>query len=134
MEPVSATLLLVLVIGGALVLLLFVLVLARARDFTAEVPVFRASRWTAGNRLFPTQIAVWPDRVVRYSPHLIGHHEESIAIRQVASVAISAGLLFADVYIETTGGSKPIVCHGHTKGDAEEIRRLITACQAKLQP
>ncbi len=105
-----------------------------SRPYTKEVPVFSASRWTSGNRIFPTQVAVYPDRVVRYRPKLIGHEEEIIPVRQVASVKISAGLLFADVLIETTGGSQPIVCHGHWKVDAGEIQKRISAAQAVLGP
>jgi hypothetical protein len=103
-----------------------------SRPYTKEVPVFSASRWTSGNRIFPTQVAVFPDRVVRYRPKLVGHEEEIIPVRQVASVKISAGLLFADVFIETTGGSQPIVCHGHWKSDAGEIQKRISAAQAAL--
>jgi len=51
-------------------------------------------------------------------------------VDQIASVRVSAGLLFADVIIETTGGSQPIVCHGHWKGDAEGIREKISDAQA----
>ena len=101
----------------------------RNRTFTAEVPVFRASRFTRGNRFWPTQVAVFPARVVRYTPRLMGHFEETIAIDQVASVSVDCGMVFADVIIETTGGSQPIRCHGHRRRDADEIRRLITEAQ-----
>ncbi len=101
-----------------------------SRPFTKDAPVFAASRWTSGNRLFPTQIAVFPDRVVRYTPKWIGHEEQTISIDQIASVRVSAGFLFADVIIETTGGSQPIVCHGHWKRDAEGIRTKISEAQA----
>jgi hypothetical protein len=101
-----------------------------SRPFTKDAPVFAASRWTSGNRVFPTQIAVFPDRVVRYTPKWVGHEEQTISIDQIASVRISAGLLFADVIIETTGGSQPIVCHGHWKRDAEGIRTRISQSQA----
>jgi hypothetical protein len=101
-----------------------------SRPFTKDAPVFASSRWTSGNRLLPTQIAVFPDRVVRYTPKWIGHEEQTISIDQIASVRISAGMLFADVIIETTGGSQPIVCHGHWKGDAEGIRNRISDAQA----
>jgi hypothetical protein len=103
---------------------------SRNRPFTKDVPVFRASRWTRGNRIWPTQVAVFPTRVVRYTPRLFGHFEETIAIDQVASVSVDAGLVFGAVIIETTGGSQPIRCHGHRRGDAEEIRRRITEAQA----
>jgi hypothetical protein len=112
------------------VLLFWAVNLARNRSFTKEVPVFRGSRWTTGNRIWPTQVAVFANRAVRYTPRLFGHFEETIGIEQVASVSVDAGMLFGDVIIETTGGSQPIRCHGHRKHDAEEIRRRITEAQA----
>jgi hypothetical protein len=115
---------------AAVFLLTLLIALARNRAFTSEVPVYRASRWTQGNRLFPTQVAVFPSRVVRYTPRLFGHFEETIAMDQVASVSIDAGLLLGDVIIETTGGSQPIRCHGHWKKHAEEIRQRISDAQA----
>jgi hypothetical protein len=121
-EPISIT------IAGVVGLVLFCWAtnLVRNRSFTKDVPVFRASRWTKGNRIWPTQVAVFPNRVVRYTPRLFGHFEETIGIEQVASVSVDSGLIFGDVIIETTGGSQPIRCHGHRRGDAEEIRRQIT--------
>jgi hypothetical protein len=103
----------------------------RNRPFTREVPVFRASRWTKGNRIWPTQVAVFPNRVERYTPSLLGHFAEAIGINQVASVSVDSSLIFGDVIIETTGGSQPIRCHGHRRGDAEEIRRQITEAQTR---
>lgn len=113
-----------------LVLLGWAVNLARNRSFTKEAPVFRGSRWTGGNHIWPTQVAVFANRVVRYTPRLFGHFEETIGIEQVASVSVNAGILFGDVIIETTGGSQPIRCSGHRKHDAEEIRRRITEAQA----
>jgi hypothetical protein len=105
-----------------------------SRPFTRDAAVFAASRWTSGNRLFPTQIAVYPTKVVRYTPKWVGHEEQTISVGQIASVRVSAGLLFADVIIETTGGSQPIVCHGHWKSDAEGIREKISEAQAARPP
>ncbi len=127
MEPISLT---VAVVAGLGVLSLAVN-LGRNRPFTKDVPVFRASRWTKGNRIWPTQVAVFPNRVERYTPRLLGHFEEAIGINQVASVSVDSGLLFGDVIIETTGGSQPIRCHGHRRSDAETIRRQITEAQAR---
>ncbi len=90
---------------------------------------FAASRLTQGNRIFPTRIEVSPDRVARIKPRLVGSTEESIAIPNVASVQISTGLLFSDIRIDSTGGTNPIVSHGHTKGDARRIRELIELYQ-----
>ncbi len=129
MDPIALT---VAAVAG-LVLLAWAVNLAGNRPFTTEVPVFRASRWTKGNRLWPTQVAVFPNRVVRYTPRLFGHFEETIGIEQVASVSVDSSMIFGDVIVETTGGSQAIRCHGHTKGDAERIRRRITEAQA-VQP
>jgi hypothetical protein len=91
--------------------------------------VFTASRWTAGNHLFPLRIEVTPERVSRVKPHLIGSEEESIPISQVASVSIRTGLIWATVRIDSTGGTDPIVSHGHRKRDARRIRDLIEGFQ-----
>jgi hypothetical protein len=93
--------------------------------------VFRASRWTRGNHLFPTQLAVTPTSVVQYTPQWIGKREESIHIAHVASVRIDTHLLFSDVIIETSGGTDPIVCHGHGKADAIRIKQLIERYQTE---
>jgi hypothetical protein len=90
---------------------------------------FSASRLTEGNRIFPTRIEVSPDRVARIKPRLVGSTEESIAISNVASVQIATGLLFSDIRIDSTGGTNPILSHGHTKGDARRIRELIEQYQ-----
>ena len=90
---------------------------------------FSASRLTQGNRVFPTRIEVGPDRVTRIKPRLMGSTEESIAIPNVASVQIETGVMFSDIRIDSTGGSNPIVSHGHTKGDARRIRELIEQYQ-----
>lgn len=90
---------------------------------------FTASRWTRGNRIFPTIIEVGPDHVVRIRRKLFGRTEESIAISKVASVQISAGLIWSDVRIDSSGGTDPIVSHGHSKQDAIRIRELIEQFQ-----
>jgi hypothetical protein len=91
--------------------------------------VFRASRLSSGNRLFPTQVLITPTSVVQYTPRWLGRQEETIHMAHVSSVKIDTGLVFSDVLIETSGGSHPIRCHGHRKGDAAAIKRLIERYQ-----
>ncbi len=91
--------------------------------------VFRASRLTAGNFFFPVRIEVTRDHVARIKPRLIGSNEESIAIHKVASVNIETGLIWSNIRIDSSGGSNPIVSHGHTRGDARRIRELIERYQ-----
>ena len=90
---------------------------------------FSASRWTAGNFIFPTRIVVTPEHVLRIKPRMFGQTEESIAIDKVASVQISTGMMFSDIRIDSSGGTDPITSHGHTKGDAKRIRDLIESYQ-----
>jgi hypothetical protein len=124
MEPISLALL-----GLAVVVVLVGVHLYRKSRQLPGEHVFVASRWSAGNRLFPTQVAVTPTSVIHYTPHWVGRHEHSINIAHVASVRIDTRLLFADVFIETTGGQSAIQCRGHHKGDALEIKRLIEQYQ-----
>jgi hypothetical protein len=98
-------------------------------DPNTPTEVFRASRLSKGNRLFPTQVIITPHSVVHYTPQWIGKHEHSIHIAHVASVSIDTGFLFSDVVIETTGGSGAIRCRGHHKGDAVRIKQLIEQYQ-----
>jgi hypothetical protein len=107
-----------------------VLVIWRKGRPAAQGEVFRASRLTSGNRIFPTQVIVTPQSVVHFTPQWIGRHDHSIHIAHVASVSIDTGLMFSDVLIETTGGSDPIRCRGHRKGDAIRIKQLIEQFQS----
>ena len=95
---------------------------------------FVASRWTSGNLLFPTVIEVDPVRVLKVKRSWFTSDEESISISHVASVRIKTGLLWSDIWIESTGGTNQIYSHGHTKSDAQEIKRLIEGHQRPLAP
>jgi hypothetical protein len=92
--------------------------------------VFRASRLSQGNRLFPTQVVITPSSVTHFTPQWIGKLEESIHMSHVASIKIDTNIMFSDVFIETTGGHNPVVCHGHSKRDAVEMKRLIEELQS----
>ena len=123
-------LLLALAALAAFALIVLSVVWRKGRPF-APGHCFRASRLSAGNRLFPTQVLIAPQSVVQYTPQWIGRHEESIHMAHVASVRISTGLILSDILIETTGGSSPIHCRGHRKGDAVEMKRLIEEYQSQ---
>jgi hypothetical protein len=92
---------------------------------------FTASRWTQGNFLFPTRLVVSPLRVSRVKSRWFGSNDESIAISTIASVHISTGVLWAEIRIESTGGTDPITSHGHRKADAQRVRDLIESYQAQ---
>ena len=94
--------------------------------------VFKASRWTKGNHLFRTVIEVSDQSVVRRKRSWFTVNEMSIHLSRVASVRIDTGLLFADILIESTGGSDPMASHGHFKSDAKRIKELIEQAQGRL--
>jgi hypothetical protein len=112
----------------AIVAAIGVWVWRKGRPF-APGDVFRASRWSRGNHLLPTQVLIAPTSVVQYTPRWIGKREETIHMAHVSSVKIETGLLLSDVVIETSGGSDPIACHGHRKGDAVRMKELIERYQ-----
>ena len=90
-----------------------------------EKYVFTASRLTRGNFWFPVRIEINQERVARVKPRLVRVNEESIPISKVASVNIATGLIWSDIRIDSSGGSNPILSHGHRKTDARRIRDLI---------
>jgi hypothetical protein len=92
--------------------------------------VFRASRFSRGNLLFPTQVGVTPTAIVHYTPELFGGREQSIHLAHVASVLIDRNLFFADVMIESSGGASPVLCHGHRKRDAIAMKKVIEQFQS----
>jgi hypothetical protein len=100
----------------------------KGRPFAAG-DVFRASRLSRGNHLFPTQVLISPASVVHYTPQWVGRLEHSMHMAHVASVRIDTNLMFSDLYIETTGGASPIRCHGHRKADAVRMKELIEKYQ-----
>jgi hypothetical protein len=108
--------------------ILFIWIWLKGRRF-ADGDVFRASRFSSGNHLFPTQVLITPTAVVQYTPRWFGRREETIHMAHIASVKIETGMLLSDVFIETSGGTDPIACHGHRKADAGRMKDLIERYQ-----
>jgi len=92
--------------------------------------IFKASRWTKGNHLFPTVIEVSDRAIIRHKRSWFSKDEISISIIKVASVHIKTGLVWADVLIESSGGTDPFASHGHRKADARPGFDLINAPEA----
>ena len=120
---VWAVLAVIVVVGG-----IALLVWRKGRPF-APGDVFRASRVSEGNRLFPTQVLITPTSVVQYKPRWFGRQEETIHMAHIASVKIDTGVVLSNVLIETSGGASPIKCHGHRKRDAVRMKALIEGHQ-----
>jgi hypothetical protein len=114
--------------AAAVAVILFIWVWMKGRPL-AQGDVFRASRLSSGNHLFPTQVSITPTAVVQYTPRWFGRREETIHMAHIASVKIETGMMLSDVFIETSGGTDPIGCHGHRKGDAARMKALIERYQ-----
>jgi hypothetical protein len=96
-----------------------------------EPEIFVASRWTDGNLIFPTRLVVSEHAVMRRKRSWLKVNEESVGIRNVATVNITTGLIWSDIRIESSGGSDPLESHGHRKADARRIKELIEMLQSR---
>jgi len=117
-----------LIVAGVLTLL--VLYVIRKNHRLSGEHVFRASRLTKGNRIFPAQVVITPGSVTVVQPQWVGKLEESAHIAHISSIQIDTNMVFSDISIETTGGHNPMVCHGHTKGDAVRMKQVIEGFQS----
>lgn len=117
--------------GVTAVLALLVYYIVRKNRPLPGAHVFRASRLTRGNRIFPAQVVISQASVTLLQPQWIGKREESAHIAHISSIEIDTNMLFSDVSIETTGGHNPLVCHGHTKGDAVKMKEVIQQFQSE---
>ena len=124
MDPLIVTL----VVAALVVAAALAIIWSKGRPI-AGGDVFRASRLSAGNFWFPTQVRITPTSVVHVTPQLVGRQEHSIHMAHVASVSVHTHLLFSDVLIETTGGTSTVRCHGHRKQDALRMKQLIEEYQ-----
>ncbi|MCC7044223.1 MAG: hypothetical protein IT183_10185 [Acidobacteria bacterium] len=115
--------------AGVVVLLVLWYILRKGRRLPGT-HVFRASRISKGNRIFPAQVVISESSITHLKPQWIGKHEESIHISHVASIRIDTNILYSDVFIESTGGQNPIECYGHSKREAIEIKRLVEQFQS----
>jgi hypothetical protein len=120
----------IVLVAAAVVLAAIAFIGSKGRKMAGD-HVFRASRLSRGNLLFPTQVSVTPTSVVHYTPELAGGREHSMHISHIASVLIDRNLMFSDVLIESSGGTSPVRCHGHSKSDAVEMKRLIEMYQTE---
>ena len=89
---------------------------------------FKASRLTRGNFLFPTIIEVTDRSVIRHKRSWVSKDEISINIAKVASVHIRTGIFWADILIESSGGSDPLI----TAAIARRMR-AVSASWSKLR-
>ena len=92
---------------------------------------YASSRLTSGNFLFPDEVTVAEDGIHFIKRRIFGSDEELITYGKIASVKLNSGIIFADITIETSGGSQPIFINGLLKGAAQEIKEAIRYYQGQ---
>lgn len=86
---------------------------------------YTASRITGnGNAVFPDEIIIEDDCVTYRKGQIFGYKETKINVAAIGCVSVKAGLLFADVVIETKGGMA-IRARGFTRSDARAIASIL---------
>ena len=94
-----------------------------------EPVTFISSRWTSGNLYFPDMLTLDNDAIIYKKSAIVGSKEEHINYKSVASVKLKNGMIFADLIIETSGGSQSIIIRGLSKQDANKASELIRKVQ-----
>src|SRR4051812_41142190 len=89
-------------VAVAIVLALFGWIILRKGATVPGEHVFRASRLSRNNRLFPAQVAITNSSITLYKPRWVGRLEESIHMAHVASIKIVTHMVFSDVLIESS--------------------------------
>ena len=77
------------------------------------------------NIVFPDRLIIDDEKVVFYKGKLIGYDSTTIARENIGGVSIKAEILFADIFIDTTGGQR-VVAEGFSKHDAKTIQKLLS--------
>jgi hypothetical protein len=82
--------------------------------------------------MFPTVMIVTDRHVTRIKASFVGRVEESISLRQISSVTVSQGAVFADVTVHSSGGTDPLRSHGHTNAEAKRLKDVIEELQTNI--
>ena len=92
---------------------------------------YTSSRLTKDNTFFPDQVSIADDGIHFLKRKLFGSSEEVISYNQIASIKITSGVLFSNIWIETAGGSQTVFINGLSKNEAQEIKEAIRQRQVK---
>jgi hypothetical protein len=99
------------------------------RAALAPDQVFRSSRWSTGNLLFPDSLTVSGDGILFRKGRMFGSSEERISYKAIASVRVKNGVFLCTLSVETSGGSQPIYINGLWKSDGRKIQEAIREYQ-----
>ena len=92
------------------------------------MPCCVASRWSGNdNTIFPDRLEIddVTGDITYYKGTIVGYRKSFIARSMVAGVRLRSGLIFADIYIESTGAMQ-ICARGFIKKEAKTIYALLS--------
>lgn len=92
--------------------------------------IYRASRLTSGNRIFPASLEVEGHQIIYRKRRWLGSTVETINREHISSVRANHGMVFSSITIESSGGSQPIQINGLRKSKALKLEFAIRATQA----
>jgi hypothetical protein len=93
--------------------------------------VYRASRLTSGNRIFPSSLTVDGNQIRYQKSRWFGSTEETINMQHISSLRVWHGVIWSKMTIETSGGSQPIQINGLGHGEADAIEAAVRKAQAE---
>jgi len=89
--------------------------------------IFIASRLTAGNKFFPSQIIIDQLGVTLKIPGLFSGNEKTVPYSRISSVDIICPFIgYSTLVIETTGEGS-IKAHGFTKAEVTRMKEQLLA-------
>ena len=126
-ETDTTWLLSTIVILGGILALLVNYIIWKGRSPKGD-HIFRTSRLTKGNRVFPVYFVVSQTSVTKTQPQWVGKNEESVHIAHISSIEVDTDVIWSTLHIETSGHN-PMICRGLRKGDAVKLKQMIERLQ-----
>lgn len=93
-----------------------------------EEKIYKASRVSEGNRLFPAEIHIEETEIMLKIPGFFSGKSRHIVYQQIEGVNIDTPMIGYSTITFIVGGEK-IVGHGFTKTEVKEIKQI---CSAKI--
>ena len=93
-----------------------------------EEKIYKASRVSEGNRLFPAEIHIEETEIMLKIPGFFSGKSRHIVYQQIEGVNIDTPMIGYSTITFVVGGEK-IVGHGFTKTEVKEIKEI---CSAKI--
>ncbi|MEO7263929.1 MAG: SHOCT domain-containing protein [Ferruginibacter sp.] len=98
-----------------------------------EEKIFKASRVSEGNMMFPAEIHIEETEIMLKIPGFFSGKSRHIIYQQIEAVNIDTPMIGYSTITFVVGGEK-IVGHGFTKTEVREIKEICTAKIAASSP